>query len=98
MDVAFSVSCRTSDDEEEPPRRIDGVTSLAVVLPDGTEVALNVDAERGLVVHLEADPDSGRFGEFEIRPGAANLFFVRAHHHEHPAPPAPAPDHVRGDA
>ncbi|MFJ9036928.1 hypothetical protein ACIRF8_10120 [Streptomyces sp. NPDC102406] len=84
MDTPFTFSWRVSGEDDR--RRADDVTEIALAAPDGSEVQLTLDDLRGFVLRMDSDPDGDHFHEFEIRPGAANLFFVKAHRHERRVP------------
>ncbi|MER5891201.1 hypothetical protein ABT160_45965 [Streptomyces sp. NPDC001941] len=84
MDTPFSLTYRL--DETEQQVTVDDVVELAITAPDGQAVQLAWDEERGWVVLMDVDPESGPSREFEIRPGAANLFFVRTHQHPRATP------------
>ena len=78
MNMPFTTVLRSAGEAAATEHR--DVESVGLRMPDGIEISAWLDADRGvLVLEVEGDPQAPPFHEFEIRPGAANLFSVKAH-------------------
>lgn len=87
-DVPFTVTTCTRGQEHPTEHR--DVETLTIRIPGAPEISVALDEARGLVFLVENGLDSEQLHQFELRPGAANVFFARVHSYPHtPTPGGP---------
>lgn len=86
MDVPFTVTTRAKG-QEHPTEHWD-VEALTIRIPGAPEISVSLDEARSLsfLVEVGLDPEQ-LLHQFELRPGAANVFSVRIN--SHPRTPTP---------
>ncbi|MFJ8043654.1 hypothetical protein ACIRBX_24450 [Kitasatospora sp. NPDC096147] len=76
-DVPFGISVRLAG--RDAPVELTGVAGVTLRLPGSPEIVVAQDHPWGVAFRVESLPDATHFHQFELRPGAGNLLFLRVH-------------------